>query len=679
MFESATPSELPPQPPRAFFGRDELVDQIVRLAEDLTPLALIGPGGIGKTSIAMTILHNHRIKQRFGDERRFIRCDRFPASLSHFLRRLSAVTGAGVENPEDLTPLQPFLSSKEMLIVLDNAESVLDPRRPEAREIYAVVGELSRFDNMCICITSRISTIPPDYETLDIPTLSMQAARDTFYRIYKNGERSDAIDNILKQLDFHPLSITLLATVAHQNKWDTGRLAREWESRRTDVLRTDHDESLAAAIELSLASPMFQELGPDARALLEAVAFFPQGIDENNLEWLFPTISNRDNISDKFCVLSLTYRSNGFATMLAPLRDLLCPKDPRSSPLLRAIKECYFSRLVTDTHPHKPSFKETQWITSEDVNVEHLLDVFTSVDAMSNEVWDACAGFMRYLRWHKSRLTVLGSKIEGLPDGHPSKTACLFALALLFHSLGNPSECKRLLTCALELHKERGDDDRVALMLCYLANLNWYSKHYAEGIPQAMEASEIYERLNNTAGQASSLQCLALLLTHSGQPAAAEEAAYHVISNSFTNRATLCEHYHILGHIRLCTRETEVAISLHERAINIASSFGLREKQVSILCCLVALFLKEGRLNDAQAHLESLKLDTSNSLVSQALTMVTKVCVWRRQGMFEEAESEISRVMEMWRKIGVPADFLEYWKGFLREVEEKVNTPVTSD
>ena len=674
-FKSSTVGEFPPLPPRTFFGRDELIEKIIDLAEDLTPIALIGAGGIGKTSIALAILHHGRTKRRFGDDRRFIRCDQFPASRTHFLRRLSKVTGAGVENPEDLAPLYPFLSSREILIVLDNAESILDPQGTDTREIYALVEELSRFNNLCVLITSRISTIPPDFIHLDVPMLSMGAARDTFYRVYGNDSGSDLVNDILKRLDFHPLSITLLATVARQNRWDAKRLAKEWEERRTGVLETEHNNSLAAAIELSLASPLFRQLGPDARALLEVVAFFPQGVNENNLEWLFPTIPDRANILDKFCVLSLTYRNDGFVTMLAPLRDYLCSKDPKSSSLLCAVKERYFARMSVDIDPGDPMFAEMRWIKSEDINVEHLLDIFTTIDPGSHDVWEACANFTRHLCWHKKRVTILKPKIERLPDDHSSKPWCLLELGRLFDEVGDEVECKRLFTHTLALWRERGDDRMVARVLRHLSDVNRQMHCREEGIEQAKEAMEINERVGHTSRQADCLNQLAFLLHEDEQLDAAEEAASRA-TNLFMatgNQFGLCESHRILGDIHRSKGETEKAVSRYEAALRIASPFNWHDQLFWNHYALARLRCDRNELNDAHDHIERAMPHTVDSAYCLGRVVELQARIWYIQHRLEEARSGVLRAADIYARLGA-AGGVEDCRKLLGHIQEKLGT-----
>ena len=646
--------ELPPPPPRAFFGREELINTIVCFAESLTPTTLLGAGGIGKTSIILTVLDDDRIKRRFGQDRRFIRCDEFPASRAHFLRQLSKVVGAGIENPENLCSLRPFLSSKEILIVLDNAESILDPEGPSAREIYAVVDELTQLSNICICITSRISTIPPHCETIHIPTLSTEAAQDAFYRIYKHGERTNAINDVLEQLDYHPLSITLLATVAQYNQWDASRLTREWERRRTGVLQVQHSGSLAATIELSLASPMFLELGPHARSLLKVIAFFPQGVNERNTNRLFPTIPDVLDTLDTFCALSLTNRSNGFVTMLAPLRDHLRPKDPASSTLLKTTKENYFMRLSGDIIPGKPGFEEARWITSEDVNVEHLLDVFTTIDANSINVWNACDKFMAQLYWHRSRLVTLGPRIEGLPDGHPSKAQCLWSLSRLFDSVGNFVESKRLLSHSLELWREQGNYFKVARALEHLSDANRVMDLYEEGIRQAREASEIFGRLGEVADQAECLTNLAWLLCDSRQLDAAEEAGSRAIDllPEKGEEFRVCQAHRALGDIYHCKGETKKAIHHLEMALGIASSLHRVRQLFWVNYALAWLFSDQGKFGDAQTRLEHAKSHAVNDRYLLARAMHQQAWIWVGQGRLEDARSEALSALDVFEKLG---------------------------
>ena len=541
------------------------------------------------------------------------------------------------------------------MLFLDNAESILDPQGTNAREIYAIVEELSRFDNICLGITSRISTVPLRCKRPTISTLSIESACDIFYSIYNDGGRSDIVNDLVRRLDFHALSITLLAATASHNMWSYDRLAKEWETHRAQVLRTDYDESLAATIELSLASPTFRKLGPNARELLGVVAFFPQGIDENNLDCFFPTISDRRNVFDKFFVLSLTTRSNGFVTMLAPIRDYLCPQDPRSSPLLCATKDLYFTRLSVNVDPDEPGFSEAGWIKSEDVNVEHLLSVFTTLDTNATDVWDACAHFMAHLYWHKPRQTILRSRIEYLSNDHPSKPKCLYQLSGLFESIGNPAKKKQALLRALELERERGNDFRVAQTLVSLSDANWKLDLYEEGIQQAKEALGIFERLGDTVEQTNCLNFLALLLQGDGQLNAAEEAASHAIEllpqddQSFR----VCQSHRFLGDIYHSQGKRQKAIHHYNIALRIASASNWHHQLFNIHYHLAKLFRDEEDFDRAQTHIEQAKFYSAEDAYQFGLATEMQAGIWYRQGKFENAASEVLRASEIYEELGL--------------------------
>jgi tetratricopeptide (TPR) repeat protein len=653
-YHSVSLGELPPPPLGDCFGRNELIEEVVGLAENLEPIALIGAGGIGKTSIALTVLHHNRIKQRFGENRRFLRCDQFLASRAQFLARLSKVIGAGVENPEDLTPLLPSLSSKETLIVLDNAESVLDPQGTGAREIYSVVDELCRFKNICLLITSRITTVPPRCKRPEIPTLSMEASCEIFYHIYGNRGKSGIINDLLYRLDFHALSITLLATTAAHNLWDHDRLAKEWDAQRAQVLQTVYNESLAATIELSLVSPTFRGLGPSARDLLGVIAFFPQGIDERNLDWLFPTISNRHTLFDIFCLLSLTYRSNGFVTMLAPIRDYLLPQDPRSSPLLCTTRDHYFTRLSVDADPDNPGSGETRWVLSEDVNVEHLLDVFTPIGPSTGDVWDACYHFMIHLSWHKPRLTTLGSKIEALSDDHPSKPKCLSQLSKLLGQVGNYVEQKRLTTLALELERRRKDDVQIAATLRRLSNVNRLLHLHKEGIQEAKEALEIFERIGDTIGQARCLTDLASLLLDDNRLDAAEDAALRAMDlvPDQGQEHLVCSAHRTLGDIHRSKGEKEKAINHFEAALRIAANFNWHGTLFWNHYSLAELFSDGSEWDDANAQIEQAKSHAINNPDYLGRASLMQARIWSWQQRLEDAKLEASHALEIFEKLG---------------------------
>jgi len=285
---------------------------------------------------------------------------------------------------------------------------------------------------------------------------------------------------------------------------------------------------------------------------------------------------------------------------------------------------------------------------------------------------------MYHLYRYKPRLVVLGPKIEELPDAHPSKARCLRALSLLFGSVGNPAEQKRLLTHSLKLWRERGDDDEVAITLRSLSEANRQMELYEEGIRQAKEASEIFERLGGTASQAHTLIILAWLLHDDQQLDAAEEAASHAIDLSENKQFDVCNCHRILGRIYYSKSEEEKAKSHFEAALGIASSFGWHGELFSIHYDLARLFFDQDRFDDAQAHVELIKSHVINDTYKLGCAMELQALLWCIQGRLEEAKIEVLRAVEVFEKLGAARN-AENCREILQGIDEETNGSVVSD
>jgi len=94
-------------------------------------------------------------------------------------------------------------------------------------------------------------------------------------------------------------------------------------------------------------------------------------------------------------------------------------------------------------------------------------------------------------------------------------------------------------------------------------------------------------------------------------------------------------------------------------------------------CHLAYLFRIEDRPDDAQAHIEHAKSHAVNNEYNLGSVMGIQAGIWYSQDRLGEARAEVLRVVEILDKLGAASD-AENCRGFLRDAEKKLNTPVAS-
>ncbi|HEV8401738.1 MAG TPA: adenylate/guanylate cyclase domain-containing protein, partial [Candidatus Limnocylindrales bacterium] len=219
-----------PEPLTSLVGRGRQVDEVVRLVEESRLVTLTGPGGTGKTRLAIGAAE--RLRPAFVDGAFFVALD--------LVRETSLVASVvagelGLVETRDRTPteaLTEHLRDRSVLLVLDNFEQIL-----EAAPL--VDGWLKASPKVKVLVTSRRPlrlygerpyAVPP----LHLPDLSGAAAPD---QLRESGAVALFVDRArMARPGFEPTDDELRAIGAIVTRLDGLPLAIELAAARIKVL-----------------------------------------------------------------------------------------------------------------------------------------------------------------------------------------------------------------------------------------------------------------------------------------------------------------------------------------------------------------------------------------------------------------------------------------------------------